>query len=120
MWSQEKGVTVPEDNPCLTWHSTRSNQPISNTRSYIHRRANDFYGAPGMASNEFRYATEQETLDASLPMRTNHNQIGAPFCCGIDDALSDVTYLDGGTRLEPCSTQLLRNSLDQLTGQAFF
>jgi len=73
-----------------------------------------------MASNEFRYATEQETLDASLPMRTNHNQIGAPFCCGIDDALSDVTYLDGGTRLEPCSTQLLRNSLDQLTGQAFF
>src|SRR5271165_6615364 len=69
-----------------------------------------------MASDEFRHATEQETLDASLPMRTNDDQIGTPFCCGIDDALSDVTYLDGGARLEPCSTQLFRNSLDQLMG----
>jgi len=72
-----------------------------------------------MASNEFRHAAEQETLDASLPMRTNHDQIGAPPCCGINDGLSDVTYFDGSVQLETCTTQLLRNSLDQLTGWLF-
>ena len=54
-----------------------------------------------MASDEFRHAAKQETLDASPPMRTNDDQIGTPLCCGIDDSLSDVTYLDGGVHLEP-------------------
>src|SRR5271167_710241 len=88
-----------------------------NTPSATHWGANDFYGAFGMASDEFRNAAKQETLDASLPMRTNDDQIGAPLCCGIDDALPDVTYLDGGVHLESCITQLFRNSLDQLPGR---
>ncbi len=29
-----------------------------------------------MASDEFRHAAKQETLDASQPMRTNDDQIG--------------------------------------------
>jgi|SRR5271157_4619797 len=69
-----------------------------------------------MASDEFRHAAKQETLYASLPMRTNDDQIGTPLCCGIDDSLSDVTNLDSGVDLEPGTTQLVRNSLDQLTG----
>ena len=69
-----------------------------------------------MASHEFGHTAQQETLDASPPMRTNDDQIGPPLCRGIDDALSDVTYLDGGVHLESCTTQLLGNSLDQLKG----
>src|SRR5208337_5344708 len=69
-----------------------------------------------MASDEFGNSVKQETLDAALPMRTNHDQIGTPLGCGIDDCLSDVTYLDGGVHLEPYTTQFVRNSLDQLTG----
>jgi hypothetical protein len=57
-----------------------------------------------MASDELRHAAKQETLDASLSMRTNDNQVGAPLFCGIDNALSDVTYLDGGVHLEACTT----------------
>jgi len=72
-----------------------------------------------MASDKFRHAPEQETLDATLPMRTNDDQIGMPVCRGIDDCLSDVTYLDGGVHLESCTTQFLGNSLDQLTGWLF-
>jgi len=72
-----------------------------------------------MASNEFGHAAKQETLDASLSMRANDDQIGTPLGCGIDDSLSDVTYLDGGVYLESCATQFLRNSLDQLTGWLF-
>src|SRR5208337_1888479 len=82
-------------------------------------RTNDFYGAFGMASDEFGHAAKQETPDASLSMRTNDDQIGTPLGCGIDDSLSDVTYLDGGVHLESCATQFLRNSLDQLTGWLF-
>ena len=52
-----------------------------------------------MASDEFGHAAKQETLDASLSMRTNDDQIGTPLGCGIDDSLSDVTYLDGGVHL---------------------
>jgi len=48
-----------------------------------------------MASDEFRYAAKQETLDASLPMRTIDDRIGNPLCCEIDDALSNVTHPDG-------------------------
>ena len=44
-----------------------------------------------MASDKFCHASKQETLDASLPMRTNHDQIGTPLGCGIDDTFSDVT-----------------------------
>ena len=72
-----------------------------------------------MASDEFGHTTEQETLDASLPMRANHDQIGVPLCCGIDDCLSDVSYFDGGIHLESCTSQILRNSLNQLTGWLF-
>ena len=72
-----------------------------------------------MASDEFRHAAKQETLDARLPVRTYDDQIGTPLCREIDDALSDVTYLDGGVYLESCATQFLRNSLDQLTGWLF-
>src|SRR5271157_3018937 len=72
-----------------------------------------------MASDEFRHAAKQETLDARLPVRTYDDQIGTPLCREIDDALSDVTYLDRTVRLEPRTTQLLRNSLDQLTGWLF-
>ena len=72
-----------------------------------------------MASNEFGHATKQETLDASLAMGGNDDQIGAPLGCGIDDSFSDVTYLDVGVHLESCATQFLRNSLDQLTGGFF-
>jgi hypothetical protein len=72
-----------------------------------------------MASDEFRDAAEQKTPDASLPMRTNDDQIGTPLCCGIDDSLSDVANLDGRVRRESCATQFLRNSLDQLTGWLF-
>ena len=72
-----------------------------------------------MASDEFGHAAKQETPDASLSMRTNDDQIGTPLGCGIDDSLSDVTYLDGGVHLESCAKQFLRNSLDQLTGWLF-
>jgi hypothetical protein len=72
-----------------------------------------------MASDEFGHAAKQETLDASLSMRTNDDQIGTPLGCGIHDSLSDVTYLDGSVHLESCATQFLRNSLDQLTGWLF-
>jgi hypothetical protein len=72
-----------------------------------------------MASDEFGHAAKQETLDASLPMRTNDDQIGTPLCCGIDNSLSDVTYLDDGVHLESCTTPLVRNSLDQLMGWLF-
>ena len=72
-----------------------------------------------MASDEFGHAAQQETLNVSLSMRTNHDQIGTPLGCGIDDSLSDVTYLDGGVRLESCAKQSLRNSLDQFTGWLF-
>jgi len=72
-----------------------------------------------MASDEFGHTAKQETPDASLPMRTNDDKIGTPPYCGIDNALSDVTYLDGGVHLEPGTTQLVRNSLDQLTGWLF-
>src|SRR5208283_4731484 len=72
-----------------------------------------------MASNEFGHAAKQETLDASLSMRGNDDQIGTPLGCEIDDSLSDVTYLDGGVHLESCAAQFLRNSLDQLTGGFF-
>src|ERR1039457_6474728 len=84
--------------------------------SDTHWRANDFYRALGIASDEFGHAAEQETLDACLPMRTNDDQIGMPLGCIIDDRLSNVTYLDGGVRLESCALQLLGNPLDQLTG----
>jgi hypothetical protein len=79
-------------------------------------RANDFYRALGMASDEFCHAAKQETPDASLPIRTNHDQIGAPLCRGIEDALSYVTYLDRSVGLESGNTQLLRNSLNQRVG----
>ena len=72
-----------------------------------------------MASDEFGHTAKQETPDASLPMRTNDDKIGTPPYCGIDNALSDVSYLDGGVHLEPGTTQLVRNSLDQLTGCLF-
>ena len=54
-----------------------------------------------------------------LPMRTNRNEIGVPFGCGIEDAHSDVTNLDSGVRLKSHSSQLLCNSLDQCTGRLF-
>ena len=66
-----------------------------------------------MASDGFRHASQQEALYSSSSMRTNHNEIGMPFRCGIEDAHSDVTYLDSGTRLKSRSTQLLRKSLDE-------
>jgi len=72
-----------------------------------------------MATDEFSHAAQQETLNASLSMRTNHDQIGTPLGCGIDDSLSDVTYLEGGVHPESCGTQFLRNSLDQFTGWLF-
>ena len=56
-----------------------------------------------MASDEFGHTAKQETLDAAPPMRTNDDQIGTPLCSGIDDSLSDVTYLDGGIHLESCA-----------------
>jgi hypothetical protein len=61
--------------------------------------SNDFYRAFSMASNGFRHVAQQETLYASPPVRTNHNQIGLPFRCGIEDPHSDVTYFDSGTCL---------------------
>lgn len=70
-----------------------------------------------MARNEFCHAAQQETLDASLSMRTNDDQIGVPICCRIDDCLSDVADFDGSVHFETRAMQLLRNSLDQLTGR---
>ena len=70
-----------------------------------------------MASDEFGHAAKQETLDASLSMRTNDDQIGTPLGCGIDDRLSNVTYLDGGVHLESCATQAVRYALNQLMGR---
>ena len=48
-----------------------------------------------MASDELGHTAQQETLDASLPMRTNDDQIGMLLGCRIDDRLSNVAYLDG-------------------------
>src|SRR5208282_1905457 len=93
----------------------RESLSVSDTRW----RADDFYGAFGMASDEFGHAAKQETPDASLSVRTNDDQIGAPLGCRIDDPLSDVTYLDGSVHLESRAQQLLRNSPDQLTGRLF-
>jgi len=70
-----------------------------------------------MTSDKFRHATKQETLEAAPTMRTNDNQIGAPLCCGIDDRLSDVAYLDGSVYFEPGATQLRCNSLYQFMGR---
>ncbi len=72
-----------------------------------------------MASDELGDAAKQETLDASLSMRTNDDQVSTPLDCGIDDCLSDVAYLDGGVHLESCAPQFFRNSLDQITGWLF-
>ncbi len=69
-----------------------------------------------MTSDKLRYTAKQETPDTSLSSRTNDNQIGLPLCCGIDDGLSDVAHLDGSVYFKPGGTQLLCNSLDQLTG----
>src|ERR1019366_390332 len=118
-WRPDAGADSPVqrngkmglDGPCLFFATVIVYFP-SGTR----RRANDFYRALGMASDEFCHAAEQETLDACLPMRTNDDQIGMPLGCIIDDRLSNVTYLDGGVNLESCALQLLRNPLDQLTG----
>ena len=68
-----------------------------------------------MACDEFCHAAEQETPDASLSMGAKDYQIGPPLCGGIDDPLSDVTDLDGGVHLEPCTAQLARNSFDYFT-----
>src|SRR5271166_6024197 len=67
-----------------------SRPPKSDQQDFVRYSlcANDFYGALGMASDEFRHAAQQETLDAASPMRTNDDQIGTPLCCGIDDSLS--------------------------------
>lgn len=72
-----------------------------------------------MASDEFCHTSKQETQDASLPMRTNDDQIGAPLLRAIDDALSDVTCLDCSVGLEPGALQLFRNSLDQCVSWHF-
>ncbi|MFY9937590.1 MAG: hypothetical protein WAK33_11985 [Silvibacterium sp.] len=73
-----------------------------------------------MASDEFCHAAKQETLDAALPMRSNDDQIGAPLFRGIDDAFSDVTYLNRCVGLESGITQLLRDSLDQRVSWPLF
>ena len=50
-------------------------------------------------------------------MRTHDDQIGVPLGGSIDDRISNVTYLDGGVRLESCALQLLGKALDQLVGR---
>jgi hypothetical protein len=67
-----------------------------------------------MASDELRHAAKQEAWDATSSMRTDDDQIGTPLFCGIDNFLPYVSHLDRGFRLEPHTTHLARNSLDQL------
>src|ERR1039457_3066142 len=69
-----------------------------------------------MASNRFCHAPQQETLDASLPMRTHRNEVSMPFLCSPEDAHSDVTYFDSSVCFKTGSTQLVRKSLDQCKG----
>src|SRR5665811_84361 len=95
------------------WNSsTKAKNQAVVFSSDTHWRANDFYRALGMASDEFCHAAQQETLDACLPMRTNDDHIGMPLGGIIDDRLSNVTYLDGSLHLESCAAQLLAYALD--------
>ena len=57
-----------------------------------------------MASYKVCCAAKQKTPNASLPMRANHDQVGAPPQGIVDDALSYISHLDGGVGLEAGTT----------------
>ena len=58
----------PESNGLADERSKGVATTVSNALSVTRWRTNDFHGAFGVASNGFRHASKQETLDASLAM----------------------------------------------------
>jgi hypothetical protein len=82
-------------------------------------RANDFYGASGMASYEFGHTAKQETPESFLPVGTDDDQIGLPCSGRIDAALLNIARLDRSVGRELGATQLLRNALDEVMGWFF-
>jgi len=57
-----------------------------------------------MSSYKFCCAAKKETPNTALPMRANHDQVGAPLHGSVDDALSYISHLDGGVGLEAGTT----------------
>jgi hypothetical protein len=69
-----------------------------------------------MASYKVCCAAKQKTPNASLPMRANHDQVGAPLHAGVDYALSCISNFDGGISLEACTAKVARDAINQRVG----
>jgi len=69
-----------------------------------------------MSSYKFCCTAKQETPNTSLPMRANHDQVGAPLRAGVDYALFRISHFDGGIGLEACTAKFARDAVNQRVG----
>jgi hypothetical protein len=68
-----------------------------------------------MAYHRLGNAADEQTVESSSPVRSDHDEIGRPLTGGLDDRVSRIGIGRNHARMEPHELELLRNPLDQLT-----